>query len=99
MSTVQRAECVSSRGAALQASVAKRCMPPKALSRFAERGAGWRKPPTTSALDFSLRTKNAAQRTVGGACTPHSAGEARDRLWRSGSRPPISVNSRTTRTP
>ena len=31
-------------------------MPPKALSRFAERGAGWRKPPPTSALDFSLRT-------------------------------------------
>ena len=25
-------------------------MPPKALSRFAERGAGWRKPPPTSAL-------------------------------------------------
>ena len=37
-----------------------------ALSRFAERGAGWRKPPPTSALDFSLRTKNAAQRTVRG---------------------------------
>ena len=29
----------------------------KALSRFAERGAGWRTPSPTSALDFSLRTK------------------------------------------
>ena len=54
---VSCAECVSSRGAALQASGAKSCMPPKALSRFAERGAGSGKPPPTSARDFSLRTK------------------------------------------
>ena len=52
---------MSSRGAALQASVAKSCMPPKALSRFAERGAGWRTPSPTSALDFSLRTKTATR--------------------------------------
>ena len=32
---------VSSRGAALQASGAKSCMPPKALSEVAERGADW----------------------------------------------------------
>jgi len=31
-------------------------MPPKALSRFAERGAGWRTPSPTSALEYSLRS-------------------------------------------
>jgi len=30
--------------------------------------SGWRKPPPTSALDFSLRTKTGTQRTVRGVC-------------------------------
>ena len=53
----------------LQASGAKSCMPPKALSRFAERGAGWRTPSPTSALEFSLRTKTAT-RTRAAAVSP-----------------------------
>jgi len=60
-----------------------------------ERGAGWRTPSPTSALDFSLRTKTAAHSGWYGPCSGHS-GEARDRLWRSGSRPSISVNSPST---
>ena len=73
-------------------------MPPKALSRFAERGARLRDTPSpTSALDFSLRTKTRPHAHEPRSCSRHS-GEARDRLWRSGSRPPISVNSASTHT-
>ena len=48
-------------------------MPPKALSRFAERGAGWRTPSPTSASEYSLRTKTATHthtpRTIRSRCT------------------------------
>ena len=85
---------MSSRGAALQASVAKSCMPPKALSRFAElgeiRGRRHRR---------ARWTFHSGQNRVH-AHEPRSytrlSGEARDRLWRSGSRPRISVNSPST---
>ena len=76
------AECVSSRGAALQASVAKSYMPPKALSRFAERGAGWGR--------RARWTFHSGQRQWHAPACHCLSGEARDRLWRSGSRPPIS---------
>ena len=82
---------MSSRGAALQASVAKSCMPPKALSRFAERGEirGRRHRRARWTFHSGQRPLHSGRY---GPCSGHS-GEARDRLWRGGSRPPISVNS------
>ena len=79
---------VCSRGAALQASVAKSCMPPKALSRFAERGEirGHRHRRARWCIHSGQRPLHSRRY---GPCSGHS-GEVRDRLWRSGSRPSIS---------
>ena len=85
------AERVSSRGAALQASGAKSCMPPKALSRFAELGEvrGRRHRRARGIIHSGQRRLHAHEPR---SCRRHS-GEARDRLWRGGSRSRISVNS------
>jgi len=63
-------------------------MPPKALSRFAERGeiGGSRHRRARWTFHSGQRRGHSGRC---GVCPRHS-GEARDRLWRSGSRPPIS---------
>ena len=72
-------------------------MPTKALSRFAPSA---RRRLREAATDervgvVALQTKTGTQRGRSGACARLS-GEARDRLWRSGSRPSISANAPCT---
>ena len=64
---------------------------PKALSRFAERGEieGHRHRRARWSIHSGQKTRHSGRC---GACRKHS-GEARDRLWRSGSRPPILFNA------
>ena len=82
---------MSSRGAALQASVAKSCMPPKALSRFAELGEirGSRRQRARRSIDSPDKDGDTAD---GAGCVPGIAARRgrRDRLWRGGSRRRIS---------